>query len=188
MRRITFILFMAVICSFNADALAVVSDYLENGTLFLADDTSKLYGIRLQNPSSEEIRLQLTYDDAIAKVIDYEEIYTIPPKTNKAVFFNISALNAEPGNTYTVGYTIHQLSGSGPGVPILLKINKNFKVKIIKNPNKFYVNYSYITYAAALVLLLFILYVFRKKTINYPRGKRKTKSQKKRFENRKIIK
>lgn len=181
MKILVLIPLILIALTYNVNALAVASDYLENDTLFLVDGTSKLYGIRLQNPSSQEIQLQLTYDDAIVNVIDYEEIYTIPLKTNKPIFFNISAPpNSKPGDTYTVSYTVHQLSGSGPGVPILLKINKNFKVKIIKDPNKFYINYSYVAYA--IIALAFLLFIYRKKIINYLGKNRKIKFQKKIFE------
>lgn len=175
MRAVIFILFMAIILSLNVNALAVVSDYLENDTLLLVDGTSKLYSIRLQNPSSEKINLQLTYDNTTAKIIDYKEIYTIPPKTNKPILFNISAPKAKPSDTYTVSYTVHQLPGTGPGVPILLKINKNFKVKIIKDPNKFYISdyYQYTPYA--IIILIIILFLLKKGFIKKKLIRKKSK-------------
>ena len=166
MRVVILLILIAITLSFNVNALAVVSDFLENDTLFLEDGTSKLYGIRLQNPSSEETQLKLTYDDTIAKIIDYEEIYTVPPKSSKAITFNITTPRKfNPGDTYVVSYTVHQLSGSGGGIPVLLKINKNFNVKIIRVPDKFYINYSYIAYAAIAVALL--SYVFWKIIMSY---------------------
>ena len=177
---------MAVIFSLNVNALSVVSDYLENDTLLLVDGTSKLYSIRLQNPSSEAINLQLTYDDTTAKVIDYEEIYTVPPKTNKAIFFNISTPpDSKPDDTYIVSYTVHQLSGSGPSLPILLKINKNFKLKITKDPNKFYISDYYPYIPNVVIILIIILFLFRKKFMKKGTSKKKTK---KIIKNRKIIK
>ena len=172
MRKAIFILLALLIFSLNASALGVVSDYLENNTLILAEDSSKLYGIRLQNPTSEELYIKLTYDDTIAKIIDYQEIYSIPKKDSKSIFFNISApSNFKQDSNYLVSYTVHQLSGSGSGVPILLKINKNFNVKVIKNPNKSdtrnnsNINYYYAVYGA--IALVLLLYIFRKKIINY---------------------
>ena len=171
MRLIIFILLIALAFSFNARALGVASDYLENSTLILMEGTSKLYGIRLQNPGLEEIYIKLTYNEDIAKIVDYEEIYKIPPKSSKSVFFNISSQNSKQG-TYTVGYTVHQLSGSSSGVPILLKINKNFNVNIIENPeNKITKDAvirntgSYLAYVA--VALALLLYIFGKKVFKY---------------------
>ena len=167
----TLLLAVAIIFSFNVNALAVASDYLENNTLILLDGTSKLYGIRLQNPTSNEINIKVTYDSTIAKIVDYQEIYTIPPKTNQPIFFNISApSNSKPEDTYTISYTVHELSGSGSGVPILLKINRGFKVKIIKNPDKFYISYDYVNYVVsaviiAVIILVLLLYVFRRKRV-----------------------
>ena len=165
--------------SFNVYALSVASDFLENDTLFLMEGTSKLYGVRLQNPASEQIYLQITYDGGIVKIVDYEETYIVPPKSSKAIFFNISAPKSKPDDNYAVAYTIHQLSGSGSGVPLLLKINKNFNVKIIENPdkpgtsksdvNKSNISYTYVLSALA---LLFLVYTLRKN----------------RFKHRKIIK
>lgn len=172
MRLIIFIS-LAVLLSFNAHALSVASDFLENDTLFLMEDMSKLYGIRLQNPASEHVYLQIAFDSPIAKIIDYEETYAIPAKSSRAVFFNVSALNLKPGDSYSVGYTVHQLSGSGSGVGLALKINKNFNVKITENPDKpkviepgvssnfNYGNKAYMAYAT--IILLIFVYIIRKK-------------------------
>ena len=160
MRVLIFILFIAIL-SFNANAIAVVSDKLENDTLLIEDGASKLYGIRLQNPDPDEIKLQLTYDDSIAKVIDYEEIYTISPKESKPIFFNVSApVNSKPDDTFTLSYTAHQLSGGGTGISLLLKINKNLNVKIVKNPDKFYIRdyYQYIPRAVIIIVIVLLLF------------------------------
>ena len=171
MRLIIFIT-LIVLLSFNAHALSIASDFLENDTLFLMDGASKLYGIRLQNPASEQVYLQIAYDSPIAKIIDYEETYIIPAKSSRSVFFNVSAPNSTPGDSYSVGYTVYQLSGSGSGVGIALKINKNFNVKITENPDKSYVNKSdissnfnygnkaYVAYAA--IILLILIYAIKK--------------------------
>ena len=182
MRLIIFIS-LAVLLSFNVHALSIASDFLENDTLFLMEDTSKLYGFRLQNPSSGEVSLQIAYDSPIAKIVDYEETYVIPAKSSRSVLFNVSSINLTPGDSYSVGYTVHQLSGSGSGVGLALKINKNFNVKIIENPDKPKVseppikgnfNYNKISYAA--VILLILIYTIRKII------------RKKVFKHRKIIK
>lgn len=171
--RVIIFIFLIALLSFNVNALAVATDYLENGTLFLEEGSSKLYGARLQNSASGEIQVQLTYGDTLAKIIDYEETYTIPPKGTQSITFNITApKDTKPGNTFTFGFTVHQVSGSGPGVPILLKINKNFKVKIIRNPDKIYLeDYSYIAYIVIAIALL--LYIFRKNIVRLWKRKNK---------------
>ena len=164
---------LAVLLSFNGHALSIASDFLENDTLFLMEGSSKLYGIRLQNPASEQAYLQIAYDSPIAKIIDYEETYVISAKSSRAVLFNVSAPNSKPGDSYAVGYTVHQFSGSGSGVGLALKINKNFNVEIIENPDKPYVKKSYINdnegkYAiaalASILVMICIMYIIRKNT------------------------
>lgn len=169
-KLIIFIISFGVLLSFNVNAISVASDFLENDTLFLMEGTSKIYGIRLQNPASEQAYVQITYDSTIAKIIDYEETYVIPAKSSRSVSFNVSAPNSNPGDSYSVGYTVHQFAGSGQGVGIALKINKNFNVKIIENPDMPNIkesdangnfNYGSIIYAA-ITLLIFIYIIIRK--------------------------
>ncbi len=166
MKILIFALFIAVL-SLNAGALSVVSDYLVNDTLLIEEGSSKLYGARLQNPGSEEIYLQITYDNTTAKIIGYEEINAVPPQSSKPILFNVSAPpKAKPGKIYIISYTVHELSGSGQGVPILLKISKSLKVKIIKDPDKFYIDElkQFIPQAAILgVILFFLIMKFAKK-------------------------
>jgi len=173
MRVVIFILF-AILFSFNVNALAVASDYLKDETLILVDDESKLYGIRLQNSGLEEIYLRLSYDDSIAKIIDYEEFYTVPPQSSYEILFNVSPpKKARPNEVYTVSYTVHELGGKGGSFPILLKISKTINVRIIKNPEKIYLeDYSYVAYGV--IALAFLLYVFRKKIMRFWKGKNKT--------------
>ena len=180
MKTVVFLIFlwMAVMSSFNAGAIAVASDYLENSTLTLVDGASALYGIRLQNPSPEEIHLKLTYDDSIAKIVDYQEGYAVPAKSSFAIFFNISAPNAKPGDVFDVGYTVHEVSASGAGIPLLLKINKNFKVKIVEAPDKSYTDKFHISYAwlaVGIIALAFFIFISRKKIAGYFRGNKKGK-------------
>lgn len=182
MRNLIFAFLILILLSINVYSLGVASDFLEDDTLELIEGASKLYGIRLQNPSQQEITVKLTYDETFLEAIDYQEEYTIPPKTNLPVFFNVTAENVKPGQVHTVSYTVHELSGSGPGVPMLIKIAKNFKLKIIKDPNKFYIDdyYKYIPYAA--VILLVVYFLLRKDFLSKKSGRNNI------FRNRKIIK
>ena len=182
MRSLIFAFLILILLSGNAYSLAVASDFLEGDTLELAEGASRLYGIRLQNPTEQEIKLKLTYDETFLHVIDYQDEYTIPPKTNLPVFFNVTAGNAKPGQAHTVSYTVHELSGSGSGVPMLIKIAKNFRLKVVKDPNKFYIDdyYKYIPHAA--VILLVVYFLLRKEFSSKKFGRNKI------FKNRKIIK
>jgi len=145
---------------YNVDALAVASDYLVNDTLELIEGTSKLHGIRIQNPTNQEMTVKLVYDTNFLSVLDYQNEYVIPPKDNYKIFFNVTAKNVKPDETYNIGYTVHQLSGGGSGVPILIKIGKSFKLKVIRIPNKIYVEdyYPHISYAALGLVFSFLLY------------------------------
>ena len=173
MRVVIFILFV-ILLSFNVNALAVASDYLKNDTMILEDDESKIYGIRLQNTGLGEIYLKVTYDDTVAKIIDYQEFYTVSPESSYEILFNISPpKKSRPNEVFTVSYTVHELGGKGGSLPILLKINKNFNVRIIKNPEKIYLeDYSYVTYSV--IALVFLLYVFRKNIMRFWKRKHKT--------------
>ncbi len=174
MRAVIFVLLTAVMYSFNAAALAVASDYLDDNTLLLEDETSKLYGIRLQNSGANDVYLRLTYDDTISKVIGYQQVYKVPPKESTPVVFNITApKNARPDDIYEVSYTVAEVSPGGEGIPILLKINKSFNVKIIKNPNKFYLDYTIVKIFSAMALA-FLLYAFRNNIANYWKNRNKT--------------
>ena len=176
MKILILTLFIAVL-SINAGALSVVSDHLANDTLLLEEGSSKIYGVRLQNPGSEEIRLQITYDKDTSSIVDYEETYAVPPQSSKPIFFNVSAPpGANPGKTYLVSFTVHELSGSGQGVPILLKISKSLKVKIIKDPDKFYIDElkQFIPQAAiaGVILILVIIKFIKRKGIKLKRENR----------------
>ena len=147
-------------------AISVVSDYLVNGTLELTEGTSKIYSIRLQNPTDNEVGIKLDYDATFLKVIDYKEVYILPPKTTGyRILFNLTA--PEKLGLYTVGYAVSEVEpGAGGGLPIRLKINRNFKLRVIEEPsnkvediNKLQADYSNIAYIA--ILLIIILFLFR---------------------------
>ena len=158
-----FFVVLLIINTINARSLAVVADHLENNTLIVDGGSSKLYGIRLQNPTSEQTKLRITYDNEIAKINDYQDTYEIEPESSKALFFNVSApKKIDKTKTYIVSYTVHELSSNAPGLPILLSINKNFKVKFAENPNKPKKDYSY--FAIGAVILLAFIMIFRMKT------------------------
>ena len=175
--RVIIVLLLVIILSLNVSAISVASDYLVNNTLELIGGISKIYSIRLQNPTDNEVGIKLDYDNAFINVIDYKELYILPPKTNSyKILFNVTA-SQKPG-TYIVEYTVGEVEpAGGGGVPIRLKINKNFKLKVIEDPNKSHINYNYLVYAA--MALVFLLYFFRKKLVKKRIKKRSRNKYKK---------
>lgn len=156
---------LSLASSFSAKALAVASDHLEGNTLTLIEGDSKIYSIRLQNPDSSESRVKVDYDHQFMKAIDFKDEYTLPPQSSTRIEFNITAPDYDKNNDlFTLSYTVHQLSApSGGGIPFLTKINKNFKLKVARDPNKFYIDYDYAVFA--LIAVVFLFYVFWKKRI-----------------------
>lgn len=169
MRMLIFIALIAL-SSLNAEALAVASDYLENNTLTLAEGTSKIYSIRLQNPESYDLVVKVDYDRDFMKAIDFKEEYTMPKKSALRIEFNVTAPEYdEKKNEFVIGYTVHQSGGGGTGISFLTKINKNFKLKVAENPSKKAIsnknkpkignNYAVL----AIIALVLLLYMLRKK-------------------------
>ena len=175
---------LLILLSLKANAISVVSNYLTNNTMVLVSGESKVYSIRLQNPSDNEIGIRLDYDDTIMKVLEGKLIYTLPPKeAGFSILFNITAPK-QPG-MYRVSYTVSEVEpGGGGGVPIRIKINRNFDLKVIKNPRNLYVNYYYVAYAA--IGLVFLSYIFWKRQRRKPAEDMPKIVQK--VKNRKIIK
>ena len=151
---IFFLMFLAL--SFNVDSIAVASDYLENNTLELIGGTSTPYSIRLQNPTDYEAAIKVDFDDSYMKAIDYREVYTLAPReTGYKILFNITA--PEKPGLYSVGYTVSEVESGGSGLGLLLKINRNFNLRVIEDPNRIQINYFNLAFAAALSALAFLL-------------------------------
>ena len=150
---------LSLASSLSAKALAVASDHLEGNTLTLIEGTSKIYGIRLQNPDSSESRVKVDYDGQFMKLLDYREEYILPPQSSTRIEFNVTAPNYDKNNdSFTLSYTVHQLSApSGSGIPFLTKINKNFKLKVHITQNETESNKYCILFPFETDLLLFFL-------------------------------
>lgn len=155
---IFFLVFLAL--SFNAHAIAVASDYLENNTLELIGGASQIYSIRLQNPTDYEAAVKVDFDNTYMKIVDYREVYTLAPReTGYKILFNVTA--PEKPSLYSVGYTVSEVESGGGGLGLLLKINRNFNLKVIEDPNKFHLNYDYVAYGV--IVTIFLIYLFIKK-------------------------
>src|SRR3989338_7698961 len=123
MRAVVLIL-LSIALSLDAEALAVTSDYLESNTLTLVEGSSKIYGIRLQNPDSIESRVKVDYDTQFMKAIGFREEYALPPQSTASIEFNVTAPKYDKkNNMFTISYTVHQLTApAGGGIPFLTKI------------------------------------------------------------------
>jgi len=157
MKGLISLLLALMLASLEVHAISVASDYLVNDTLELLEGTSKIYGIRLQNPTDNEVGIKLDYDKTFMKAINYNEVYTLHPKeTGYGILFNVTAAK-KPG-MYEVGYTVSEVEpAAGGGLPVRLKINRNFKLRVIEDPNKTHINYSGLIYAAVLLIIGLIL-------------------------------
>ena len=172
--KIKYLIFalMVLALSFKVDAIAVASDYLENNTLELVEGGSAIYSIRLQNPTDNEIGMKLDYDSTFMKVADYKDLYILQPRSNYKILFNVTAPK-KPG-LHSVSYTVSEVEpGGGAGVGLLLKINRNFNLKIIRDPSKFHMD-NEVWYAAAAIILL--IYFVRKERLE-----KRSRAKSKRF-------
>ena len=188
MRVVTFIL-LSVMLSLNAKALAVASDYYEGNTLKLTEGTSKIYGIRLQNPDSYEYKVKVDYDNQFMKAIGFSEEYVLLPQSSTSIEFNVTAPKYDKKNSlFAISYTVHQLTApSGGGIPFLTKINKNIKLQVVEDPSKLHIDYFSVGYIAVLLLAAFGILKKCIRKYNEVHIKKKHIS-KKTLKNRKIIK
>ena len=173
MKHLTLILAVFALISFKVNAISVASDYLVNDTLELISGTSKIYSIRLQNPTDKEAGIKLDYDSTFMRARNYQNKYTLPPKTSGyRIEFNITAPK-EPG-LYRIGYTVSEVEpAENSGLPLRLKINKNFYLRAIEGskmpedlnmPNASHAvpsNYSGLVYAAILILIIFLFFIWK---------------------------
>ncbi len=149
------------------NSLGVVSDYLEGNTLEITEGQSKIFSIRLQNPTESEIAIVLNYDKAFMKAVDYKEVYVLPAKTSGyRVLFNVTA-PGKPG-MYAISYTVGEVEPSGGGgLPLRLKISKNLNLKVVEDPNKPKVSRSKDDFMAILLMMamiagILIVFLYRK--------------------------
>ena len=111
------------------------------------------------------------------KIIDPREVYALPPKTTGYnILFNVTAPK-KPG-TYEVGYAVSEVElGGGKGVSIRLKINRNFKLRVIEDSNKFH--FSHYASLAYIAVLLTIGFAAIKKFLFDKKKSRKSKKNRK---------
>lgn len=160
-----FLLFATMLLT-KVNAISVASDYLANDTFELVEGTSKLYSIRLQNPTQQEVAVRIDYDASFMQIINYKEVYILPPKeSGYRILFNVTAPKDQ--GLYKVGYTISEVEPSSGGLPIRLKINRNFNLKIVELPKaelkRQTFMYTPLILIVALFLIILLIYIKRKK-------------------------
>jgi len=165
MKKLVFIFFLILFLK-EVIAIGIVTNVLENNTLELMEGTSITYQIQLQN-TEEEMKVRLVLNSEIAKIMDYKEEYILPKGVSHTpVIFNITApKNANVGDEYTINYYVEPLSAKGGAIRFGIKMNKNFKVKIIENPNKpepSKENHLYKVIIGSLLLVLFVIIYIKK--------------------------
>lgn len=184
------LVFLSSVLIFEVKALAVASDYLEKNTLQLVEGSSTIYSIRLQNPDSYELRVKVDYDKGLMQAFDFKEEYVLQPGETASIVFNITAPKYKKNeNIFPLSYTVHQVSGAGgSGVGFSPKISKGFKLEVIRNPGRFYIDPLYIVLPA--MALAFFLFIYRKNIRNLIKNRSRIFSKRKfnAFKSRKIIK
>jgi len=162
--RVVILILVSLILSLGVEAIAVASDYLESNTLVLIEGTSKIYKINLQNSDSYEIRYKLDYNNEYMQALDFKDEYILSPKSAVGVEFNVTAPKFNKNNNlFDVSFTVHQLNGpAGGGIPFLPKIHKQFKLKVVKDPERLHINYLYVAYGLILLIIIFFLYKKKK--------------------------
>lgn len=158
----------------GATAIGVSTPFLEKNVLQLAEGHSTQFTITLQNVEESEVTARLDYssDDNVANIPGYKQLYVLPAKSvdTKATFNITAPEKAKIGEVYEVRFTVSPAQAQAGGTIALVGgISKSFKVEIIRDPNKFYLNY-YIAETGklwgivALILACYVAYgVYKRK-------------------------
>lgn len=87
--------------------------------------------------------------------LDVKEFYTLPPKSSTRLEFNVTApkYNKE-NNIYIISFSVQQLGGSGILLP---GISKSIKLEVIKDPDRFRINYFHLSVIIILLIIIFFL-------------------------------
>ena len=144
---LTIILLVAALCiSGLAGALGISGPFLEDNTLEVQDGKATTMQLVLQNTNDEPVLtlFSMSSDSDIARVIDPQPSYLLPPKSiSTVIVLNITAPpNAKIGNIFNVKYSFGPVEPSAGGtIAFVPGISRSFKVKIVRGPDKFYFGY-----------------------------------------------
>src|SRR3989338_1505456 len=166
--RLAIFLIILALFSTKINALGIVSDYLEDNTITLTKGESKAYGIRLQNPSSYEVRASLEFDREFLDARNYQQEYLISPMSSKSIIFDLKSPDNKKPGIYNAAYKVSQLGASG----MALQLGNSIKIDVKKNPKE-EARKRNITIAASLIILAALMsaLVFLKKRKKEAYGK-----------------
>lgn len=155
---------MAVSEAGEARAIGVSTPVLTDSTIEVAEGSGPaFFTITLQNVEENDAPVRITYgsDTDIAKIIDYKEVYVLPAKSlDTKVTFNITLPeSARINDVYEIRYTVAPMSAqSGGMLSVVAGISKSLKVRVSRNPDKFYLGlYLQETGKMWVVILLIVI-------------------------------
>ncbi len=129
-----------------AQALGVSTPVLQDNTIEVPERAeSTMFTISLQNGDQQNISVKVLYssDSGIANVIGYKDVYFLPSGAGTSVTFNITLpQSAKVNDEFTLSYTVIPVSAQSGGlIPLSAGISRSIKVKVSKNPDRFYLGY-----------------------------------------------
>jgi hypothetical protein len=131
MKNIIIFLILLILVSYTALAIGVAQEYLKDNMLTMKSGVSRIFTITLQNSDNFSLNVKVELQSTIAHIINYQEIYTIPPKYyDSYVRINITIpIGAKIGDRYPIDYYVQPLVLSdGAMIPVNLRINKHITV------------------------------------------------------------
>jgi hypothetical protein len=131
MKRLAILVIFILLISGSVHAIGVAQEYLKDNILQMAPGTTRIFTITLQNSDNSSLNVKLSLNSKIASIIQYQEIYTIPPMFyDLYIRLNITVpADAKIGEIYPVDYFVQPLVlADGAMIPINLRINKHFSV------------------------------------------------------------
>ncbi len=141
-----FLFVAAILVSHSAGAIGLSGPFLEDNTLGVQEGKATTMQLVLQNTNDEPVLtlFSLSSDGNIANVIDPKPSYLLPPKSSDTtITLNITAPpGAKIGSLYNVKYSFGPVEPSSGGtITFIPGISRAFKVKIVRDPDKFYFGY-----------------------------------------------
>lgn len=144
MKFFILIFLFVFLLSYNVTAFGLVSPPLDdtNNSIFVPQDATRTFTLGLQNLDKEDLLVKITIgsEENVAKIIG-EEYVTVPGGSiSHPVILELTAPDdAEISDLYAVSFTAtpEEVIGAG-SISFKIGYSKKFDVKIVKNPEKFY--------------------------------------------------
>lgn len=159
--KIILILLILALFSEQINALGIASDYFKDNTISIIKGESKTYGIRLQNPSTHEVKVALDFDREFLDARNYQQEYAIQPMSSKSIIFDVKVPKGKKPGAYNADYKISQI---GPS-EIALQLGNSLKIEVQKDPKEEIRkrNIILLISSAALIMLLAALLLLKRK-------------------------